>query len=207
PYFSRDIAEFWRRWHISLSSWFKDYLYIPLGGSKRGLPIAIRNTFIIFAVSGFWHGANWTFIVWGLLHAIYFLPLLIAGKNRTHLEVVAGDRTLPSLRELIQMGTTFFIVCVAWVFFRAESLDHAIQYLVRMSRFDFTLNASAIPAYLFILILFTFAVEWFARRSDITAVFSRLQARPVRYATYYLLLMIIIMYGTFSQTTFIYFQF
>ncbi|HQV74446.1 MAG TPA: MBOAT family O-acyltransferase, partial [Flavobacteriales bacterium] len=80
PYFSRDIAEFWRRWHISLSSWFRDYVYIPLGGSRGGTWMKVRNTFVIFLVSGFWHGANWTFIVWGALHALFFLPVLLSGK-------------------------------------------------------------------------------------------------------------------------------
>ena len=89
PYFSRDTAEFWRRWHISLSTWFRDYLYIPLGGSRGSLALKVRNTFIIFVVSGFWHGANWTFIVWGALNALYFLPLLLARKNRTHFGPVA----------------------------------------------------------------------------------------------------------------------
>jgi len=103
PYFSRDMAEFWRRWHISLSTWFRDYLYIPLGGSKGGTRMKIRNTFIIFIVSGFWHGANWTFIVWGALNALYFLPLLLANKNRSNLGVVAEGKLLPTLKELTSM--------------------------------------------------------------------------------------------------------
>ena len=107
PYFSRDIAEFWRRWHISLSTWFRDYLYIPLGGSRGSRLMIIRNTFIIFIVSGFWHGANWTFIVWGALHAIYFLPLLLTNRNRTYLGVVAEGKILPSVRELLLMMSTF----------------------------------------------------------------------------------------------------
>src|SRR4030095_12748930 len=106
-YFSRDIAEFWRRWHLSLSSWFRDYLYIPLGGSKGGTKMKVRNTFIIFLVSGFWHGANWTFIIWGALNAIYFLPLLLLNKNRNNLETVAQGKYLPTPRELINMGLTF----------------------------------------------------------------------------------------------------
>ncbi len=207
PYFSRDIAEFWRRWHISLSSWFRDYLYIPLGGSRSGVAQSIRNTFIIFMVSGFWHGANWTFIVWGFLHALYFLPLMLLGKNRAHLEVVAGDRTLPSLKEIVQMVTTFSLVCVAWVFFRAESLGHAFGYLGQMLRPDLSPGTAPLPLYMLVLIIATFVVEWFARRSDITYVFSLLEYRPLRYATYYFLLMVLILYGTFSQTKFIYFQF
>jgi D-alanyl-lipoteichoic acid acyltransferase DltB (MBOAT superfamily) len=133
PYFSRDIAEFWRRWHISLSSWFRDYLYIPLGGSKNGKLIAVRNTFIIFLVSGFWHGANWNFIVWGGIHACAFLPLLLLNRNRKHVhEVVAADRKLPNLRELWQMLSTFVFVTFAWIFFRIHSLGKAVDYIKRI---------------------------------------------------------------------------
>src|SRR5690554_7687979 len=116
PYFSRDIAEFWRRWHISLSTWFRDYLYIPLGGSKGRTWMKVRNVFIIFIVSGFWHGANWTFIVWGALNAIYFLPLLLTNRNRKHLEVVAEGEVLPSIKEFFLMLLTFGLTVFAWIF-------------------------------------------------------------------------------------------
>src|SRR6056300_219048 len=129
PYFSRDIAEFWRRWHISLSTWFRDYLYIPLGGSRGGTWIKVRNTFVIFIVSGFWHGANWTFIVWGALNAMYFLPLLLTKSNRQNIDTVAEGRFFPNLRELFQMGTTFLLTVLAWVFFRAESITIALGFL------------------------------------------------------------------------------
>ena len=131
PYFSRDIAEFWRRWHISLSSWFKDYLYIPLGGSRTKPWKIYRNIAVIFLVSGFWHGANWTFIAWGALHALSFFPLLISKKNRLHITPIAEGRRLPTGRELFQIFCTFTIVCVAWVFFRADSLTDAFTYLWR----------------------------------------------------------------------------
>ena len=130
PYFSRDIAEFWRRWHISLSTWFRDYLYIPLGGSRVAKPKAIRNVFVIFLVSGFWHGANWTFIVWGGIHALLFIPLFLRGTNRKNTtSIIAEGRWLPSPRELLQMGWTFTAVTIALVFFRADSLDHAATFL------------------------------------------------------------------------------
>src|SRR5690606_24260260 len=125
PYFSRDIGEFWRRWHISLSTWFRDYLYIPLGGSRGGSWMKIQNTFIIFIVSGFWHGANWTFIVWGALNAIYFLPLLLTKRNRQYMEVVAENSYLPSIKEFFQMSLTFGLTVIAWIFFRAENIGHA----------------------------------------------------------------------------------
>jgi len=125
PYFSRDIAEFWRRWHISLSSWFRDYVYIPLGGSRGSRLIVTRNIFIIFVVSGFWHGANWTFLVWGALNAVYFLPLMLTNKNRSNTDTVAQNKYLPSTKETLQMGLTFLLTIIAWVFFRSESVGHA----------------------------------------------------------------------------------
>jgi D-alanyl-lipoteichoic acid acyltransferase DltB (MBOAT superfamily) len=127
PYFSRDIAEFWRRWHISLSSWFRDYLYIPLGGGKGGNSMRIRNTLIIFLVSGFWHGANWTFIFWGLLNALYIIPSVIKKTNRTNTNTVAEGKLLPTGREFLQMSITFFLTIIAWIFFRAESLHQAFS--------------------------------------------------------------------------------
>ena len=127
PYFSRDIADFWRRWHISLSSWFRDYVYIPLGGSKGNKAQQLRNVFIIFLISGFWHGANWTFIFWGFLHAMLFIPLLIFNKNRASL----SDDKL-NLKAYVKIVGTFILVSFAWVFFRADSLNAAFHYLYNM---------------------------------------------------------------------------
>src|SRR5680860_1480877 len=132
PYFSRDIAEFWRRWHISLSTWFRDYLYIPLGGSRGGTWMKIRNTLIVFILSGLWHGANWTFVIWGGLHALFFLPLLLGDQNRKHLNQVAENKILPSFRELLQMLFTFGLTSFAWIFFRADSLVDAINFIKRI---------------------------------------------------------------------------
>ncbi|PTT23612.1 membrane-bound O-acyltransferase family protein, partial [Chryseobacterium sp. HMWF028] len=166
PYFSRDIAEFWRRWHISLSSWFRDYLYIPLGGSKGGLWMKVRNTFIIFLVSGFWHGANWTFIIWGGLNAVFFLPLLLAKKNRENLEVVAVGKLIPSFRETFSIMFTFLLTCFAWIFFRAESVSSAIQYIQGIfskSLFVFPTEFRPVLAGLIIIMLVT---EWLNRTQD-----------------------------------------
>ena len=162
PYFSRDIAEFWRRWHISLSTWFRDYLYIPLGGSRGGTLMKVRNTFIIFLVSGFWHGANWTFIVWGGLNALYFLPLLLLKRNRTNLGVVAEGRMLPTLREVFQMGTTFLLTVLAWVFFRAESVNKATEFvkIIFSKRFE---DGYTSPYGLVILILVLLWIDWLQR--------------------------------------------
>ncbi|MGJ3234264.1 MBOAT family O-acyltransferase [Marivirga sp.] len=211
PYFSRDIAEFWRRWHISLSTWFRDYLYIPLGGSKGGKLNKIRNTFIIFIVSGFWHGANWTFIIWGALNAIYFLPLLISKKNRNNLDVIAQGRFIPKYKEFGQMLLTFSLTVIAWIFFRAENVSHAINYLstiFSVSIFEpiqfqtLNLNFSLIP----IIIVFIL-IEWLGRENEfaIEKIFNKWY-RPVRWGVYYTIIAIILVYSG-AQQDFIYFQF
>ena len=139
PYFSRNVAEFWRRWHISLSTWFRDYLYIPLGGSRGSTWKSLRNVFIIFLVSGLWHGANWTFVVWGGVHAMLFVPSYIKGSNRKYVDnIVAESSWFPTLRELGQILFTFLMVVLAWVFFRSESLASALEYLSFMfTKFNF----------------------------------------------------------------------
>jgi D-alanyl-lipoteichoic acid acyltransferase DltB (MBOAT superfamily) len=133
PYFSRDIAEFWRRWHISLSSWFRDYLYIPLGGSKNGKLKAVRNTFIIFLVSGFWHGASWNFIIFGLLHAIAFIPFLIFPMLRVKTKHVVGYNAIfPTWQEALSIALTFSFVSFALLFFRISNWHDALRYIKRM---------------------------------------------------------------------------
>ncbi|MCL4148930.1 UNVERIFIED_CONTAM: hypothetical protein GTU68_002129 [Idotea baltica] len=131
PYFSRDIAEFWRRWHISLSTWFRDYLYIPLGGSRGSSYKRIRNVLIVFLVSGFWHGANWTFIIWGGVHALLFLPLLLFNKNRAYV----NDSKM-SLKQLPKILLTFILVTLVWIFFRADNAMHAIQFITDIFSFN-----------------------------------------------------------------------
>jgi len=212
PYFSRDIAEFWRRWHISLSTWFRDYLYIPLGGSRGGTWMKVRNTFAIFLVSGFWHGANWTYIIWGALNAIYFLPLLLTNNNRKNLGVVAEGKLLPSLRELFAMLSTFGLTVFAWIFFRAENLTHAFNYVGGI----FSKSIFSIPAFLgkrdaFIilsLICFFLLIEWLGRNDKfaIENIITQLSSfyRPLFYGT--LLFMILLFYKN-NGVEFIYFQF
>ena len=161
PYFSRNIGEFWRRWHISLSTWFRDYLYIPLGGSQKGKWKSIRNVFIIFVVSGFWHGANWTFIFWGLFHAMLFLPSFIFNTNRKYTtSIIAQNTLLPSPKELIQVITTFLLVTVGWVLFRSETIIDAFNYLNKMI-VEINIpksNRSVIP-YVIILIVLDFIIR------------------------------------------------
>jgi len=208
PYFSRDIAEFWRRWHISLTTWFRDYLYIPLGGSRGGKWQAIRNTFIIFLVSGFWHGANWTFLVWGAFHALLFLPLLLLQKNRKNTNSVAEGRLFPNLKELMQMTLTFILVVVGWIFFRAETLGKAFDYIARL----FDKSLLTIPTYtvglsktiLFIIVLIS--VEWLQRNKRHGLELSSINNHFVKWSFYYVLIAIILEFGANSQS-FIYFQF
>jgi len=212
PYFSRDIAEFWRRWHISLSSWFRDYLYIPLGGSKGGMWMIIRNTFIIFIVSGFWHGANWTFIAWGALNAIYFLPLLVTKQNRNNLEIVAKGKLLPTFKELSQIAITFGLTVFAWIFFRAESVGHALSYISGIfskSLFTIPKFPDIKPAIVTITILMFFVlIEWLGREQQYAIKKLGINwKRPVRWAFYILLFFIFGMYMNTEETPFIYFQF
>lgn len=210
PYFSRDIAEFWRRWHISLSTWFRDYLYIPLGGSRGGTKVIIRNTFIIFLVSGFWHGANWTFIIWGALNAIYFLPLLLTKKNRQNLEIVAKGRIIPSLKDAFFMLLTFGLTILAWIFFRAENLAHALQYLGGIVfDLDSLLSLNVLLYYKSIkLILIIFIViEWLGRENQFALQTIGLGwNRIYRYLFYFVIITAIIWLGG-SDEQFIYFQF
>lgn len=212
PYFSRNIAEFWRRWHISLSTWFRDYLYIPLGGSRGGVWMKLRNTFIIFIVSGFWHGANWTFIFWGILNAIYFLPLLLTNNNRKYLDTVAKGKMLPSIKELLQILTTFSLTLLAWIFFRADSITHATSILIEIfscsifSIPDFSNRLGAMITLEFIALLLI--VEWIGREDLYGIAFlRRIKSRATRYFIYYLIIGLIIYFGNFSENQFIYFQF
>jgi alginate O-acetyltransferase complex protein AlgI len=211
PYFSRDMAEFWRRWHISLTTWFRDYVYIPLGGSAGGTMMKIRNTFIIFLVSGFWHGANWTFIIWGLLNALYFVPLLLMGKNRRNLDIVAEGRLFPSVKETLQISSTFFLTLIAWVFFRSQSVHQAIEYLMSM----FTSSLFTMPPVLTnemiitILSVWLFVlIEWIQRDKQHALDLAGFSfPRPVRLAGYFSLIILIFVFGNFNKTEFIYFAF
>ena len=214
PYFSRDIAEFWRRWHISLSTWFRDYLYIPLGGSKGGTLFKIRNTFIIFIVSGFWHGANWTFIVWGALNAIYFLPLLLTKKNRTNIDIVAKGKYLPNFKEFLQIGITFSLTVLAWIFFRANNMEHALNYISQIFTgiiqhpgsillFSFW---SPYKTIIFLIIVFLL-IEWFGREQQFAiANIGFKWYKPIRWVLYYGIIIAII-YFAGKEQQFIYFQF
>src|SRR5690554_5476705 len=199
PYFSRDIAEFWRRWHISLSTWFRDYLYIPLGGSKGGLWMKIRNTFIIFLVSGFWHGANWTFVVWGGLNAAYFLPLLLTKNNRKNLDVVAHGKIFPTLKETIGMLGTFLLTVFAWIFFRSDTVTQALLILGEIFSPSIILRPEVLPLRSSILVFMFVLTEWFGRNS-LYAIEPMAKSPPiVRWTGYGVILGFIYFFGKFSE--------
>lgn len=205
PYFSRDIAEFWRRWHISLTTWFRDYLYIPLGGSRVGKWKVVRNTFIIFLVSGLWHGANWTFLAWGAYHALLFLPLILLGKNRKHTGIVAEGRLLPSLKELVQMGLTFLLAVLGWIIFRAESIGDAWQYICCIFTNGNTGWGSSSNPIILVLTCVMFLVEWLTRGREHGLEISHLNPW-LRRLCYAAILFATLLYCGQEQQ-FIYFQF
>jgi len=205
PYFSRNIAEFWRRWHISLTSWFRDYLYIPLGGSRKGMTVALRNVFIVFLVSGFWHGASWNFIAWGFVHACCFTPLLLLGRNRTcATSIVAANRALPSYKELLQMAGTFTFVTLAWVFFRASDMTAAYGYLQRMavSIVNDPGQFLHLPTYkgVFAYIVPLVAIEWRMRDQS-------LSFHPILIVVLAVITTLFFLADTGNHLQFIYFQF
>ena len=216
PYFSRDIAEFWRRWHISLSTWFRDYLYIPLGGSRGNNYNKMKNIFIIFIVSGFWHGANWTFIFWGALNALFFLPLMISNNNRNHIDIVAKGRYFPNFRELYQMTFTFSLTVFAWIFFRSNSIYDAFRYIKSLTLGLFNkqnyidcLNyfywdiGHTLP----LLLLFFILIEWRGREFEYGIEKIGLHwSKLYRYTFYYFIIVLTLFYGG-EEETFIYFQF
>lgn len=207
PYFSRNIAEFWRRWHISLSSWFKDYLYIPLGGSQGGKVRQIRNTFLIFLVSGFWHGANWTFMVWGLLHALYIMPSVFFNTHRNNLEIVAIHQRFPSFKEFVAMVITFSLTTFAWIFFRAHSLTDAFIYIRGIFSKSLFTMPTVRPTYVLVLLVIFISIEWIGRRNSYAiATLGQQQSVGIRWTFYLLLIVALFIFGSQAQT-FIYFQF
>lgn len=212
PYLSRDIAEFWRRWHISLTTWFRDYIYIPLGGSRCSKAKIVRNTFVIFLVSGLWHGANWTFLAWGAYHAVLFFPLILLGKNRKYKEVVASDKLFPSVGEVFRILVTFMVVVIGWVIFRAESIGQAWDYLCGMWQWD-TLRAGyrlfvqrnliSRTAVVLIMVL----IEWLNRKQEHGLDLQTVKSPLLRYGIYIFVILVLMISVESSPSQFIYFQF
>jgi D-alanyl-lipoteichoic acid acyltransferase DltB (MBOAT superfamily) len=211
PYFSRDIAEFWRRWHISLSTWFRDYLYIPLGGNRRGRGRTMFNVMVIFVVSGFWHGANWTFIAWGAANGLLLLMLMLRGDHHAMAGTVAHGRVLPTLREAAQMLFTFALTCIVWTFFRADSMGQVAEVFRTIA--SPSLFHSSMPGTLRELvsacagIAVMLVLEWAARERQYGLQLDGSFGRPMRYAIYYGLIGMLILMAPLSGGEFIYFQF
>lgn len=206
PYFSRDIAEFWRRWHISLTTWFRDYVYIPLGGSRVKKAKIIRNTFVIFLVSGLWHGANWTFLAWGAFHALLFLPLILSGRNRRYTDQPVTWRHLP------QILCTFVLVVFGWILFRAESISQAWQYICGIAGQNaetvrFVMHSwEYIP--LVVTIVFMLGIEWLNRSASHSfAIQQTISNQWLRRILYVAVVLMILYLGQFHYNQFIYFQF
>jgi alginate O-acetyltransferase complex protein AlgI len=204
PYFSRNIGEFWRRWHISLSSWFRDYLYIPLGGSKRSKWISIRNVFIVFVVSGLWHGANITFLIWGMVHALLFLPSIYFGTNRKYTSsIIAEGKVLPNIGELFQLILTYALTTLAWVFFRSDSIGESVSFIMRIiTQVGWPEEGRSGLIYVIIIII----LEWGMRENYMLTRAPR--SRILRYAIYSILLILTIgHFPILDKRAFIYFQF
>ena len=204
PYSSLSVTEFWRRWHISLSTWFRDYLFIPLGGSKVGVKKIYFNLVIVFLVSGLWHGANWTFIVWGALHATYVIA-------ERFLSVAQPVKNSSGVKKLLHRFFTFFLVCFAWIFFRADSISDAMLLIQKSFSLQFShtgiyVLGGAEVNFLFALIIFLELMQWKLKGNDF---YTLLQSRPrwMRIAVYHLLIISILIFGNFTNTQFIYFQF
>ena len=234
PYFSRDIAEFWRSWHISLTTWFRDYVYIPLGGSRPNIPetirlkgdkalearytkwIAVRNTFVIFLLSGFWHGANWTFVLWGAYHALLFVPLLLLNKNRRYRDTVATitlpdgtikTKWLPSLKEAGQMLLTFALAVFGWIIFRATSIANVgiyLQHVFDISLFSPPMIITGVKRTLLSIVILL-VVEWLHRDKQHGLDLSN-RNKAIQLAISYAIVLFILEFGANAQS-FIYFQF
>ena len=209
PYFSRSIPEFWRRWHISLTTWFRDYIYFPLGGSRCGKWKTIRNIYIVWSISGLWHGANWTFVCWGLFHASILTVYNILGINTPKNDVAAYGSKLPCINELLQIVLTFSLIVIGWIIFRAETMTQAFEYLTAIvtNKFiDFSMLHGKRHLCLGLLLL---VIEWLQRNKQHALQFSPttpFRHRLVRWGVYYFIIFLIVMYSGSSQT-FIYFQF
>lgn len=214
PYFSRDIAEFWRRWHISLNKWFIDYVYIPLGGSRGTKTIVIRNILIVFCLSGLWHGANWTFVVWGLYNGIIIAFLTLLNLNNKRSAIISEYSNFPPLKEFGQISLTFCLVVIGWIIFRAEDMTQAMGYIagicdssiISLPNFrDLGLSFIQITFTLFFIVLLQL-IEWGQRKQEFGLEISNVRYRPIRWSIYIVFLLIFSVFAG-GQEEFIYFQF
>jgi D-alanyl-lipoteichoic acid acyltransferase DltB (MBOAT superfamily) len=214
PYFSKSIPEFWRRWHISLSTWFRDYLYVPLGGNRVSLSRLYFNILIVFLVSGLWHGSNWTFVVWGGVHGFYYIMSVITQSARTKLIRIIGLHKTPIVHKYLKAAITFFLVSFAWIFFRANSISDALFIVSHIftgweqgfgalspftqSKFEFIIGVAST--------LFMVFGHLLQRRGSVREMLSQ-KPLVVRWALYYGIILLILLLGNFGSKQFIYFQF
>jgi len=209
PYFSRDISEYWRHWHISLYTWFRDYLYIPLGGSEGSKWQWLRNIIIVFILGSLWHGAKWTFIIWGLINIVYFLPILLFGGIRYSTKIAGGNNLLPSFKEIAMIMLTFFLTCISRVYFRSESVLDGSLYIVSFFNnwgFDWNMLSRRIILVLFLMTIF-FIIEWIGRHQENPLeYFLRKLSIAGRWTVYYVIIGMILFFGGQPQE-FFYFQF
>lgn len=211
PLFSRDIAEFWRRWHISLNTWFRDYIYIPLGGSRGSRWCTARNVAVVFLVSGLWHGAESTFLVWGAYHALLFMPLVLTGRNRRYLGPIAEGRRLPSWSETGHIAVTFLLVTAGLVFFRADNLPQAVAYLGGICSpsildIEITRYLKALP-FAFLMLV----VEWLQRNKEHALQLPANGKGPmnvvaIRWSVYVVVALMTLAFAV-EEAEYIYFQF
>lgn len=210
PFFSRDIPELWRRWHISLTTWFKDYLYIPLGGSKNGTGSKLRNIIIVFTVSGFWHGASWNHIIWGLVSGLLIIPFVIQKTDAKNLDIVAKDKMLPNLYEIYSMSRTFLLFTLSLIILRTHNLSDTRLYFSKVfSSSFFTIpnlpnRTDSIETFILVAIFFT--AEWFGRTSKFT-IQKLGDNRAIRWIIYLICIIVIFYFGSFEEISFYYFQF
>ncbi len=212
PYFSRNMGEFWKRWHISLNTWFVDYVYIPLGGSRNGKVRTLANTMIVFLLSGLWHGADWSFVLWGAYHGLLLLILIVLGKNTRFESVVANNSILPNVKETLQMLLVFVLATIGWIMFRADNISDFIGYIQHIYSNSYSFFSTPyiknrfyfISTLLFIVLMFI--IEWKQRREDVVLKGNLVNNKILRFGLYLLLVFLIIIYRT-TNTTFVYFQF
>ncbi len=209
PYSARSIGEFWRRWHISLMSWFRDYVYIPMGGNRVGPVRRSWNLLATFLISGLWHGANWTFIAWGALNGMYLVLSSWTGSVREAIVRASGLAEHPRIRHALQVAVTFLLITLAWIFFRANTMDDALYVVSHL--FDDFLGASrrgrlAFNGSLVVFILFMEYIHYVHRNGGMSNLFA---GRPllIRWSWYYALVMLTVLFGNYGQQRFIYFQF
>ncbi|MBF0463686.1 MAG: MBOAT family protein [Nitrospirae bacterium] len=220
PYLSESISDFWKRWHISLTSWFKDYVYVPLGGSKVSDIRHYFNVFLVFLVSGLWHGANWNFIVWGVLNAFYYIFASLTINFRKKIVTLSGIYKAEFFYRLIRVLTTFSLITFSWIFFRAKNISEAfliirglfvnIQNIVDSSYLTSVINEIGISVTNVVIavlsIVFVTGVDIVQRHHDIRELFSK--RKPVlRWSVYYAAVLSIVFLGVFTKRHFIYFSF